>query len=209
MRNGILPMNLQMFADGQQDDGQPQEGNSSGQQGAAQGQGAFSFDYEKLAEIISGKQSVTERTILKNYFKEQGLSKEEAEEAISAFKQQRKENEPDVEGMQQQLFQAQNMAQNAMIEKEGILLGVEMGLDAKSVPYILKMADKSQAVGKDGKVDLEALKKAMNQVLEDIPALKPDKKEISGIQKIGSDGSGSGQQSDQSGIIAGIFGNSQ
>ena len=49
-----------------------------------QQQTAPEFDYEKLASIITGKQSVTEDTVLKNYFKQQGLSKEEIETAISS-----------------------------------------------------------------------------------------------------------------------------
>lgn len=199
-------MNLQLFAEGQEG-GEPQ--NDSGQQSTSQGQNTPYFDYEKLAGIISGKQNVAEQTVLKNYFKEQGLSKEDAETAIRSFLEQKKASEPDVAGMQEQLSEARAMAQDAMVEKEGILLGIELGLDAKSVPYILKMTDKSQVIGEDGKLNKEELKKAINQVLEDIPALKPEQKEVSGIRKIGSDGSGSGQQGDQSSILAGIFGNAK
>ena len=32
------------------------------------------FDYDKLASLIAGKQTVTEDTVLKSYFKQQGLS---------------------------------------------------------------------------------------------------------------------------------------
>lgn len=202
-------MNLQLFAEG---DGQAgtqtgqQSGDSSSQQGQQNNQ---VFDYEKLASIISGKQNVTEQTILKNYFKEQGLSKEETENAINAFKEQKKANEPDVNGMQQQILQAQTLAKNAMVEKEGVLLGIEMGLDAKSVPYVLKMADTSKVIGEDGKVNQETLKNAINQVLEAVPALKPNRQENTGIHKLGSGGSGTGQQENQSSVIAGIFGNAK
>lgn len=64
-------MNLQFFAS------DPAGGSESGkepqnQQQNAQAQ-AFTFDYEKLASIVAGKQTVTEDTVLKNYFKQQGL----------------------------------------------------------------------------------------------------------------------------------------
>ena len=84
--NKTLPLDLQMFAEDPEDkggkggDGKDTPGTSS--------QGAPSFDYDKLASIISGKQDVAEKTVLKNYFKEQGLSQDEANAAIEAFKKQ-------------------------------------------------------------------------------------------------------------------------
>lgn len=209
MQKHLLPMKLQLFAKG---DGAGEQEGQSGQQSNAEGtqqegQSGQTFDYEKLASIISGKQNVAEQTVLKNYFKEQGLSKEEAESAIRSFREQKKANEPDVHELQQQIQQARTAANEAVIQKEGILLGIEMGLDAKSVPYVLKLADTSKAIAEDGTVDQEELKKAINQVLEDVPALKPDREEGAGIHKLGSDGSGAGGQGDQSSQIAGIFGN--
>lgn len=210
MTHHLLPMNLQLFAEGEgEDDKGGQKGQqSSGDSGREGQQSGQMFDYERLAGIISGKQNVTEQTILKNYFKEQGLSKEEAESAINAFKEQKRAKEPDLDKMQQQIQQAQTAAKEAMVEKEGILLGIEMGLEAKTVPYALKLADISEVVGEDGKVNQEALKKAINQVLEDVPALKPDKQDNTGIRKLGSGGS-AGQQGDQSDVLAGIFGNAK
>lgn len=53
-----------------------------------------SFDYDKLASLITGKQSVTEDTVLKSYFKEQGLSADEMKEAIGAFKSRKPRTPP-------------------------------------------------------------------------------------------------------------------
>lgn len=215
MKERHLPMNLQLFAGGGSGEGDaPQDKGGSAPGGtdtgnASGGEPGQAFDYDKLASIISGKQTVAEETVLKKYFQGKGLSREEADKAIAAFKEQKRANEPDLDKMQQQIQQAQTAAKEAIVEKEGILLGIEMGLEAKSVPYVLKLADTSEAVGEDGKVDQEALKKAINQVLEDVPALKPDKKENTGIHKLGSGGSGAGQQGDQSSVLAGIFGNAK
>ena len=215
MKRKNFPMNLQLFAgDGENgQEGGTGSGAQAGQQGTQNEQGSTQagtvFDYDKLAGIITGKQNEAEETILKKYFKQQGLSKEEAEAAINAFKEQKRASEPDVEDLQNKLLQANIMAKNAMIEKEGILLGIGMGLDAKSVPYVLKMADISKVIGEDGKVNEEALKNAINQVLEDVPALKPEKGENTGIHRIGSGGSAGGEQGDQSSVISGIFGNAK
>ena len=129
------------------------------------------FDYEKLASIISGKQNVAEDTVLKNFFKQQGLSKEEMELAISAFKEQKAQNTPDVAAMQQQAAQAQAAALQAQIEKEALLMGAELGIEMKTVPYLIKMADLSE-VAEGGKIDNEKLKTALEAVLKDVPQLK-------------------------------------
>ena len=85
------------------------KGGASGQNQQENGQNATppSFDYEKLAGIIQGKQNVAEDTVLKNYFKQQGLSQADAEAAIAAFKQQKADSQPNVEAMQAQLNAAQ------------------------------------------------------------------------------------------------------
>ena len=50
------------------------------------------------------------------------------------------------------------------------LQAVALGIDAKSIPYILKLADFSQAIGQDGKINNETVNNALKKVLEDVPA---------------------------------------
>lgn len=206
MKQNALPFNLQYFA--KSPEGGESDGGQVGQpQNPAnlQSQNTLPFDYEKLASIINGKQTVTEDTVLKNYFKQQGLSQEEAAQAMQQFKEQKAKNTPDVEGIQTQLQQAQTLAQKEIVEKNAILEAVSLGLDAKTIPYILKMADFQEAIGQDGKVNNEALKNAINKVLEDIPQLKPTQEPSGGFQ-IGGAG-GQQQQTSQSDQLAAIFGN--
>lgn len=54
------------------------------------------FDYDKLANLIAGKQSITEETVLKSYSKQQGLSEDEMKQAINSFKETKAKNTPDV-----------------------------------------------------------------------------------------------------------------
>lgn len=101
-------MNLQFFAegDGNAAGGVGTENGGSNQGGAGVGfgqTGTPAFDYEKLASIISGRQNVAEKGILKNYFKQQGLSQEEMASAISAFKEQKAKNTPDPVALKNQL----------------------------------------------------------------------------------------------------------
>ena len=155
-----------------------------------QGNPAPAFDYDKLASLITGKQSVTEDTVLKSYFKEQGLSADEMKEAIGAFKKQKAENTPDFAKMQSEVESANNAKLTAEVNQSATLEAVKQGVDIATVPYVLKIADFSKAVT-DGKVNAEKLTEAVKKVLDDIPALKGKPAENgTGVKKIGGDGNG-------------------
>lgn len=185
-----LAMNLQTFAEG------------SGEGGAAGGEGTtppagnqIQIDYDKLASIVAGKQSATEESVLKGYFKQQGLSKEQMDQAIAAYKEQQAANQPDIAGMQNQITETQNQltaaqkaAQDAQVETAATMMAVSLGVEAKTIPYVLKMADFSQVTGEDGKINEESLKAAVNKVLEDIPALKPQAGGKTGFSQVGTGG---------------------
>nr|DAN97710.1 MAG TPA: Major head protein [Caudoviricetes sp.] len=198
-----LPLNLQFFAE-QGEEGQ-QQNQAQQQQGTNQSTQTPSFDYEKLASIVAGKQNVTEDTVLKGYFKQQGLSKEEMEQAISAFKEQKAAQQPDVEKIQVQAVQAQQALQQSQIENKAILSAIELGLDVKTVPYLMKMADFSNVMKEDGTVNEDTIKEALNKVLEDVPALKQSTEKVTGFVQVGA--SGTQQQNNQSDLLAFAFGN--
>lgn len=164
------------------------------------------IDYDKLAQLISGKQAATEDSLLKGYFKQQGLSQQEAEQAIAAFKAEKAKNQPDVGALQTQLTQAQAAAQQAQIQAAATMEAVSLGIDAKSLPYILKLADFGQAVGQDGKINNETVNNALKKVLEDVPALKPQAADGTGFIQVGNPGGSPAPQS-QEDQLAAIFGN--
>lgn len=191
-----LTVNLQTFAEGGTGDGGAGGSGSEGGTPPAGTQQPPQFDYDKLASLIAGKQSATEESVLKGYFKQQGLSKEQMDQAIVSFKQQQAANSPDVAGLQNQITETQNQltaaqatVQAAKVENAAIMMAVSMGLDAKTIPYVLKMADFSQAAGKDGEINEETLKTALNTVLEAVPALKPQADGKTGFTQIGTGGS--------------------
>ena len=148
-----------------------------------------SFDYDKLASLITGKQSVTEDTVLKSYFKVQGLSADEMKQAIGAFKEQKAKNTPDFAKMQSEVESANNAKLTAEVNQSATLEAVKQGVDVASIPYVLKMADFS-AVSTDGKINTEKLTEAVKKVLDDVPALKKTADNSAGVQKIGGDGNG-------------------
>lgn len=204
MRNGLIPMNLQIFAE---PGGDPAPAGTTQQQPQQQPQQTTpQFDYDKLAQLIAGKQTVTEESVLKGYFKQQGLSKEQMDQAIATFKQQQAANQPDVEALQQQASQAQAVAQKAQIESAATLQAIQLGIDAKTIPYLLRMADLSQVMEEqDGKINDEAMKTALNKVLEDIPALKPQAAGTTGFVQVGASGQ-PGQQTATDDALKKAFG---
>ena len=180
-----IPMNLQLFAES--GDGAAADPVGSATTPTPEPGQAPAIDYEKLAQLVTGKQAATEDSVLRGYFKQQGLSAEEMAQAIAAFKEQKARNTPDPTALQQQAQSALAAAQKAQIESAATLMAVSLGVDAKTVPYVLKMADFSGVIGQDGKINNEALKNAVNKVLEDVPALKPQSQEARGFQ-VGASG---------------------
>lgn len=182
------------------------QANVNQNQGANASNAPQAFDYEKLASIITGKQTATEDSVLRGYFKQQGLSKEEMEQAIATFKQQKAAQTPDINAIQQQLAQAQAQAQNAQIEKEAMLQAIALGVDVKTTPFLLRMTDLSNAVNADGQVDAEAIKNALNATLEAVPQLKPQAQQQTGFVQVGTNGN-TQQNATQESQLSAIFGN--
>lgn len=196
-----VPMNLQFFAADGGDGGTGGTGNTSPQNDPQ----TQAIDYAKIQQMFDGTLAAKEDTALKAYFKQQGLSQQEVEQAIAAFKQQKAANTPDVGALQQQAVQAQAAAQQAQIQAAATMAAVEIGIDAKTIPYVLKMADLSQVMGQDGKINEETLKNAVNKVLEDVPALKPQVKGSTGFVQVGVAG-GSQQAGSTDDALKAAFG---
>ena len=193
MKN-LMKLDLQHFAEPAGGTEPPAGGQQQTQTPPAQQTQELAIDYEKLAQIVQGKQSVAEDGALRGYLKQQGLSKEQMDQAIATYKQQQAANQPDVGALQTQAAQAQAAAQQAQIQAAATIAAVGLGIDAKTIPYVLKMADLSQVMGEDGEINDEALKTALNKVLEDVPALKPAPAGQAGFVQVGASGGSSQQQ---------------
>lgn len=195
MKNTMLRIPMQFFAE------DPSNQNPDGGQSGQQQNPAPQIDYGKIAEIVANGTAQKESAILKSYFKQQGMSEEEMAAAISAYKEQKAKNTPDIGEIQTQLSQAQSAALQAEIQRVGTLEAISMGIDVKTVPYVLKMADMSGVTAEDGKINQESLKNAISKVLEDVPQLKPQQSGTGGI-KFGADGSSGSKSADNEALKA-------
>lgn len=138
--------------------------------------GGSIVDYAKIQEMIDGRNAKTEDSVLKSYFQKQGLSQEEMESAISAFKTQ-KENQANQQN--KELTETQNSLKTEQLRNQKLSISLkaydfidDLNIDNKTMPYVLKMANFDGCVDKDGKVNEDSLKQALQKVIDDVPGLK-------------------------------------
>lgn len=174
-----------------------EENNQADNNDKGQEQNApFSFDYDKLAEIVNGKQTATEDSVLKGYFKRQGLSAEEMGEAINSFKEQKAKNTPDVGAIQSQAEESLQRALKAEAQTQAMLLASELSVDVKAMPYLVKMIDLTE-VTSNGEVDRDTLKSKLEEVVSAMPQLKQTTVQ-GGFQVVGADSTKNAQSADDS-----------
>jgi hypothetical protein len=142
-------------------------------------------DYAKIQEMIDGRNAKTEDSILKSYFQKQGLSAEEMESAINTFKAQR---ESQATQQNKELSDTQNSLKTEQLKNQKLQISLkaysfvdELNIDNKTMPYLLKMVDFSNCVDKEGKVNDETLKQALQKVIDDVPGLKKQVQNSVGI----------------------------
>lgn len=205
-------MDIQFFAEpgagegGTSGAGAGTPGNAQQAQPQNTGGAAPQIDYDKIAQLVAGKQAATEDSVIKGYLKQQGLTKEQMDQAISTFKEQQAANTPDINAIQTQLTQAQAAAVQANVEKEAMFMVGELGVELKTMPYVLKLADLSNVADDKGSINKETLKTALNKVLEELPQLKPEiQNQQGGFRQIGAGSQGGTSNVDDH--LSAIFGN--
>lgn len=185
-----LPMNLQFFAEGGDGNGDQNAGSNNngqaGQQGGQNNQQAAGVDYDRLQEMINTATAKKENAVIKDYFMQQGLSENELHQAIAAFKQNKEQQASEQQNvnanLQNELTAAKQLAEQAQVELAATKVAVELGINVKTLQYVLKMADFSKAKDADGKISEDNIKASLEQVLKDVPALKPSTENNSGFQ---------------------------
>lgn len=187
---------------------QQQTSNSQAQNqsNAAQNSATPAIDYDKIQQMLNGTLAAKEDTALKAYFKQQGLSQEELDQAITAFKQQKAANQPDVTALRSELDTYKQQVLKAEMEKTALFEVLGLGVDVKTAPYVIKMADLSSVLGQDGKINQETVKAAISKVLEDVPGLKPSQAQVGGFVQVGTGTTGDNQTQADNAALRAAFG---
>ena len=150
MRNYLrYPLNIQLFAE----DGSGGEGGDTGAQAGAQVTATQQIDYDKLAEVVSKRSAGTEDKVLQGYFKQQGLTPEQASEAMNQYKQaqvtKQQEEAQRIQTMQQENAQLKAQILNSQIDAKVAELAGTLGVQAEKVPFLSKLVDTSRRIPAD------------------------------------------------------------
>lgn len=146
-------MYLQLFEDGTEAGSNGQGGNNAGNGNGNQGNAGetgnqATFSYAQAEEIAQARAERAERSALKSYFQQQGMSEDQVTQAIADYKAQQKKNQPNVTQMQQDLADARNEVQQMKNEK----LLTAKGVKADDLDYVLykvsKMTDEKTSFEK-------------------------------------------------------------
>lgn len=148
------------------------------------------IDYGKIEAMINKGTQQKERTILKDYFAQQGMTEEEIKTAISSYKTEQGRKAEEQKNAYADM-QKENESLKAQILQNNINakatdIGLDMGVDKNAVAYLIKMADLSKAVNEKNEISEEAIKNALEEVLKNVPALKASVNSNTGF-KVGAD----------------------
>ena len=190
MRNYLrYPLNIQLFAE----NGRNGEGGNAGAQAGAQGTATQQIDYDKLAEVVSKRSAGTEDKVLQGYFKQQGLTPEQASEAMNQYKQaqatKQQEEAQRIQTMQQENAQLKAQILNSQIDAKVAELAGTLGVQAEKVPFLSKLVDRANATKEDGTLNDDNIKTAIETVLKAFPDFKSTT-QAGGFQQIGGGNQG-------------------
>ena len=129
-------MNLRIFENssgaGAGESGGSAGGDNNNQNNAGSGEQP-THSYAQAEEIANARAERAERSALKSYFQQQGMSEEQVNQAIADYKAQQKKNQPNIEQMQQERDAALKEAQQ--MKQEKFLSG--KGVKAEDVDYVM------------------------------------------------------------------------
>lgn len=142
--------------------------------------------------------------LAKSALKDNGIDEAEIADIVKAYREQKQskasEQATALSDAQKQISDLQKQISDKAIDEAFSTEALALGIEAKQLPYIARLADKGDVLGADGKPDAEKVKAAINKVLEDVPALKLSENVNKGFQPIGNktgEGAGSGDDAEK------------
>lgn len=133
-----LVMNLQKFAE---------EGNNGGNNGSNSGNngGGVTYSFEQAEQIAQDRADRASKSALASYFQQQGMTAEQAAEAIKDFKAKQEAQKPNVSAIEQQRDAA--LAELASIKNKAVLSG--LGVQPEFEEFLVHEISKSVTDKKD------------------------------------------------------------
>lgn len=137
------------------------------------------IDYEKLAETIEKRTSASEVSALKGILKEQGLSKEEMDDAIKAYKTSKqskvKEEQERIDKIMKENTEFKQKELLSSITKEAQKIAKELGVRDDRFDKLMALCDRSKFTDDKGVINKDSIKKEFEDQLKDLPEFKAKK----------------------------------
>lgn len=106
--------------DGEGDGGSGSAGSGNGSQGNT----GATYSFEQAEEIANARAERAEKAALKSYFKQQGMTEEQVNEALADYREKQKNSKPDVTKIQgerdQALKELQEIRNQSVLTKKGV-----------------------------------------------------------------------------------------
>lgn len=158
-------------------------------------------------EIFSKLDAILDKRadgLAKSALKDNGVEETEIADIVKAYREQKQSKATEqanaLTQAQQTIADLQKQIADKAIDEAMSAAALELGVDAKQLPYVTRLAAKDGVLGEDGTPNVEKVKEAINKVLEDVPALKASANTNKGFQPVGAqagDGAGSGNDADK------------
>lgn len=127
-------MNLQLFADGGGSDPAPAgQGNKAGTGNGGQTNAGATFSFEQADEIATARAQRAESAALKSFFQQQGMSEEEAKQAMNDYKANKEKQKPNVSAIE---LERDNALKELEQVKNSNLLR-DKGVKTEDMDYVL------------------------------------------------------------------------
>lgn len=178
------PLNIQLFANPGNDGGDGGDGTNPTVVDTNPSQ--LNFDYDKLAEAIAKRNASHETAVLKGMLKEQGLTKEEVDEAVKQYKQNQankaKEEQKRIDDIlaENQRYKEAEIAKQ--VNDEASKIAKEVGVRDDRIETLIALCDRSKFTDDKGVVNKEEMKKELEAKLTSVPEFK-NKKQVT-IQSV-------------------------
>lgn len=153
-------------------------------------------------EIFSKLDAILEKRsdgLAKSALKDNGIEESEIADIVKAYREQKQtkanEQATALTDAQKTIADLQKQIADRTLDDAFSAAAIELGVDAKQVPYVSRLAVRDGVLGSDNQPDVEKIKAAINKVLEDVPALKASANANKGFVPVGAktgDGADSG-----------------
>ncbi len=158
-------------------------------------------------EIFSKLDAILDKRsdgLAKSALKDNGIEETEIADIVKAYREQKQakanEQATALSDAQKTIADLQKQISDKAIDEALSAAALEVGVDAKQLPYVSRLANRDGILGTDGAPDAEKVKAAINKVLEDVPALKASATANPGFVPVGAktgEGAGSGDDAEK------------